>query len=81
MLVFFTSAVLMLFAQNTTVSGKVADASNIPVPEVNIQEEEDSSGEYPGEWFRRASYPSTELNRNRLNVEANQQTPITPVWW
>ncbi|TDU43627.1 SusD-like starch-binding protein associating with outer membrane [Gelidibacter sediminis] len=48
---------------------------------LTIREEEDSSGEYAGQWFRRASYPSTELNRNRENVEANQQTPVTPVWW
>ncbi|MFC4722981.1 SusD/RagB family nutrient-binding outer membrane lipoprotein [Geojedonia litorea] len=48
---------------------------------LTIREEADSSGEYAGQWFRRASYPSTELNRNRANVEANQQTPVTPVWW
>ena len=48
---------------------------------LTIREEEDSSGEFAGQWFRRASYPSTELNRNRVNVEANQQTPVTPVWW
>lgn len=33
------------------------------------------------QWFRRASYPSTEVTRNRANFEANQQTPVTPVWW
>ncbi|MCK0114710.1 SusD/RagB family nutrient-binding outer membrane lipoprotein [Gelidibacter sp. F63206] len=48
---------------------------------LTIRQEEDSSGEYAGQWFRRASYPSTELNRNRVNVEANQQSPVTPVWW
>ncbi len=48
---------------------------------LKIREEIDSSGEYPGEWFRRASYPSTEITRNRANVDANKQTPITPVWW
>lgn len=48
---------------------------------LTIREEEDSSGEYAGEWFRRASYPSTEVTRNRVTVEANQQTPVTPVWW
>lgn len=48
---------------------------------LTIRQEEDSSGEFAGEWFRRASYPTTELNRNRVNVEANQQTPVTPVWW
>lgn len=48
---------------------------------LKMREEVDSSGDYAGEWFRRASYPSTELNRNRSNVEANKKTPITPVWW
>lgn len=48
---------------------------------LKIRQEVDASGDYAGEWFRRASYPSTELNRNRSNVEANRQTPVTPVWW
>jgi hypothetical protein len=48
---------------------------------LTIREEIDSDGDYAGEWFRRATYPSSELNRNRTNVEANQQTPVTPVWW
>lgn len=46
-----------------------------------MREEADSSGEFAGEWFRRASYPSTEVTRNRAAVEANKQTPVTPVWW
>lgn len=37
LLVFFTSACLMLFAQNITVTGKVTDANNVPMPGVNIQ--------------------------------------------
>ena len=48
---------------------------------LTIREEDDSDGDFFGEWFRRASYPSSELNRNSTNVEANQQTPVTPVWW
>lgn len=48
---------------------------------LTIREEQDSSGDYAGEWFTRATYPSTELNRNRSVVEANQKTPVTPVWW
>ncbi|WP_428743251.1 SusD/RagB family nutrient-binding outer membrane lipoprotein [Tenacibaculum sp.] len=48
---------------------------------LTIREEQDSSGDYAGEWFTRASYPSTELNRNSDVVQANQQTPVTPVWW
>ncbi len=48
---------------------------------LKIREEIDSSGEFIGEWFRRASYPSTEVTRNRAVVEANQKSPITPVWW
>lgn len=48
---------------------------------LKIREEVDASGDYAGQWFRRASYPSTEVTRNRAAVEANQQTPVTPVWW
>ena len=48
---------------------------------LTIREESDSSGEYVGQWFRRATYPSTELNRNSDVVQANQKTPVTPVWW
>ncbi len=48
---------------------------------LTIRLEEDSDGDFEGEWFRRANYPSSELNRNSTNVEANQQTPVTPVWW
>lgn len=48
---------------------------------LKIRQEVDASGDYAGEWFRRASYPSAELNSNRANVEANRQTPVTPVWW
>jgi hypothetical protein len=39
------------------------------------------TGEFLGQWFRRAEYPATELFRNEANVLANQQTPVTPVWW
>lgn len=48
---------------------------------LTIREEIDAEGDYVGQWFRRANYPSTELNRNGAVVEANQQTPVTPVWW
>lgn len=48
---------------------------------LKIREEIDATGDYFGEWFRRATYPSTELNRNKDNVEANQQTPVTKIWW
>jgi hypothetical protein len=37
--------------------------------------------EYPGEWIKRALYPSTETQRNPDNVAANQKSPIDPVWW
>ncbi|MEA1786186.1 SusD/RagB family nutrient-binding outer membrane lipoprotein [Arenibacter sp. GZD96] len=37
--------------------------------------------EFAGQWFRRANYPPSELNRNEANVLANQKTPITPMWW
>ncbi|WP_159018739.1 SusD/RagB family nutrient-binding outer membrane lipoprotein [Algibacter sp. L3A6] len=49
---------------------------------LTIRSEEDSEdSDYFGEWFRRANYPTTELNRNEDNVLANQETPVTPVWW
>lgn len=48
---------------------------------LTIREEADSEGTYAGEWFTRATYPSTELTRNATVTEANQKTPITPVWW
>ncbi|CDF80757.1 SusD-like protein [Formosa agariphila KMM 3901] len=48
---------------------------------LKIREEEDSDGDYVGQWFRRASYPSTEEFRNPENVAANEETPVTPVWW
>lgn len=49
---------------------------------LEIREEEDSDdNDYLGQWFRRADYPTTELNRNSENVLANQQEPVTPVWW
>lgn len=48
---------------------------------LTIREEGDGTGEYIGEWFRRATYPSTEINRNSDVVEANQKLPTAPVWW
>ncbi|MFD0834855.1 SusC/RagA family TonB-linked outer membrane protein [Mariniflexile aquimaris] len=43
-LVFFTTAYTALFAQNITVSGTVTDASNVPLPGVNIQVQNSSGG-------------------------------------
>jgi len=49
---------------------------------LTIRSEEDSDdNEFLGEWFRRANYPTTELNRNSQNVLENQKSPIAPVWW
>ena len=48
---------------------------------LTIREEEDDSGDYAGMWFRRATYPSTEINRNGDVVLQFQETPVTPVWW
>ncbi|MDP5229167.1 MAG: SusD/RagB family nutrient-binding outer membrane lipoprotein, partial [Cellulophaga sp.] len=45
------------------------------------QEEAADTNEFIGQWFRRAEYPAAELTRNSANVLANQQTPVTPVWW
>jgi len=48
---------------------------------LTIREEQDSSGDYVGEWFRRANYPTTEINRNSENALANKKLPTEPVWW
>ncbi|MCK5678624.1 MAG: SusD/RagB family nutrient-binding outer membrane lipoprotein [Flavobacteriaceae bacterium] len=48
---------------------------------LEIREGGEDDSDYAGQWFRRADYPSTELNRNSVNVLANQKTPVTPVWW
>lgn len=48
---------------------------------LTIREELESDADFFGQWFRRANYPSTELNRNEANVLANQKDPIAPVWW
>lgn len=48
---------------------------------LEIREGGEDDSDYAGQWFRRADYPSSELNRNSQNVLANQQTPVTPVWW
>ena len=46
-----------------------------------IRSEEDSEGDFAGEWFRRANYPSSEVIRNPDNVSSNMQLPTAPVWW
>ncbi|HKJ48937.1 MAG TPA: SusD/RagB family nutrient-binding outer membrane lipoprotein [Christiangramia sp.] len=48
---------------------------------LTIREEGDSDGDFAGQWFRRATYPATEINRNGDMVLQYQQTPVTPVWW
>ena len=48
---------------------------------LTIREEIDSEGDYAGEWFRRANYPSSEEIRNGANVDANRQLPTASVWW
>ncbi|QLG44038.1 SusD/RagB family nutrient-binding outer membrane lipoprotein [Costertonia aggregata] len=45
------------------------------------QEEASDDSDFFGQWFRRAEYPASELNRNEANVLANQELPIVPVWW
>jgi len=57
------------------------DFSDTVFTGLTIREEADSEGTYAGEWFTRATYPSTELTRNKEVTEANQKTPVTPVWW
>ena len=58
------------------------DFSNDVFNGLTIREEETSDdNDYFGQWFRRAEYPTTEMNRNEANVLANQQTPVTAVWW
>jgi Starch-binding associating with outer membrane len=48
---------------------------------LTIRSEDESESDYPGEWYRRATYPNSELNRNRIVVEKNLKDPIDPVWW
>lgn len=48
--------------------------------QIRLEDAADAN-EYTGQWFRRADYPATEIARNEANVIANQQTPVTPVWW
>lgn len=43
--------------------------------------EEDDSGVYSGEWFRRMIYPFAEEDGNLEVVLANKQLPTVPVWW
>ncbi|PIE48962.1 MAG: SusD/RagB family nutrient-binding outer membrane lipoprotein [Flavobacteriales bacterium] len=58
------------------------DFSNQVFTGLTIREEEESDDtQYFGQWFRRAIYPDSELNRNEANVLANKQEPVTPVWW
>ena len=57
------------------------DFSDDVLKGLEIREEGDDDSDFAGQWFRRAEYPSSELNRNSTNVLANQQTPVTPVWW
>lgn len=49
--------------------------------ELTVAQGEGRSGDYAGMWFRRATYPSTEINRNGDVVSQYQETPVTPVWW
>ena len=48
---------------------------------LTIREEGDGSGDFEGQWFRRATYPATEVNRNGDVVLQYQESPVTPVWW
>ena len=48
---------------------------------LTIREEGEDNVEYEGQWFRRATYPTTEINRNGSVVQQYQETPVTPVWW
>lgn len=42
---------------------------------------DNGTGEYPGQWFVRTQYPSSEEIRNPDNVNANSDLPTAPVWW
>ena len=48
---------------------------------LEIRQSDDAEVDFAGEWFRRASYPTSELTRNSTSVESNRQSPVTPVWW
>ncbi|WP_047415805.1 SusD/RagB family nutrient-binding outer membrane lipoprotein [Cellulophaga sp. Hel_I_12] len=45
------------------------------------EEQAADTNEFMGQWFRRAEYPASEIARNATNALANQESPITPVWW
>jgi len=57
------------------------DFSNEVFKGLELRLEEDSEGDYVGEWFRRVNYPLSEENANEENVLANKQLPIVDVWW
>ncbi len=40
-----------------------------------------ASSEFPGKWFKRTNYPTTEELRNPDNVAKNKKSPTDPVWW
>jgi hypothetical protein len=40
---------------------------------------DNDQSEFPGQWFTRAQYPSTEETRNPDN--AKQKSPVDPMWW
>ena len=48
---------------------------------LELRLEEDTEGDYSGQWFRRINYPLSEENANEDNVMANKQLPIVDVWW
>ena len=42
---------------------------------------DNAQSQFPGKWLVRAQYPTTEVNRNPDNVQANEKSPDVPVWW
>jgi len=43
--------------------------------------EEDTEGDYAGQWFTRVNYPLSEENTNEANVLLNKKLPTEKVWW
>lgn len=44
-------------------------------------EPEDNTSPFTGQWIRRISYPTSELDANFDNIKANEKLPTESVWW
>lgn len=44
-------------------------------------EEDGTTSPFAGEWIRRITYPTSELDANFDNIKANEKAPTVSVWW